>query len=64
MEERGLVKEYQMVFHAGQRDPCTRDVARKTRAATSFCYDLGKSSNTPSACITLSCTENHLVTVL
>jgi hypothetical protein len=23
-----LLKEYQMVFRAGQRDPCTRDVAK------------------------------------
>jgi hypothetical protein len=65
------IKEYRMVFRAGLRDPCTRDVARlsgkrkNTRAAGECIFTLSrKSSNIPSACITLSCLENHLEIVL
>ena len=60
-----------MVFRAGLRDPCTRDVSRLSESvkilepqASAFSYVFRKSSNIPSAWITLSCLENHLVIVL
>jgi hypothetical protein len=30
-QDSGLLKEYRMVFRAGLRDPCTRDVLRFTK---------------------------------
>ena len=63
-----------MVFRAGLRDPCTRDVARISESVKIlelqpageciFTLSESKSSNIPSAWITLSCLENHLVIVL
>ena len=50
------IKEYRMVFRAGLRDPCTRDITRvskkgkNSRAAGGvYFYAFRKSSNIPSA---------------
>ena len=63
-----------MVFRAGMRDPCTRNVARLSESvkilepqASVFLrvfLRFPKNEQHPSAWITLSCLENHLVIVL
>jgi hypothetical protein len=59
-----------MILCAGLRDPCTRDVARLSESVKYssrrqvYFYAFRKSSNIPSAWITLSCLENHLLIVL
>ena len=57
-----------MVFQAGQRDPCTWDVARlsesvktHSRLRLEYFYASRKSRDIPRAWITRSCTENHSV---
>ena len=59
-----------MVFRAGLRDPCTRDVARLSESVkilepqASVFLRFPKVEQHPKCRITLSCLENHLVIVL
>ena len=62
-----LIKEYRMVFRAGLRDRCTRDVARFLESVKILEPQASvflRSPKVESAWIMLSCLENSLVFVL
>jgi hypothetical protein len=68
MEYRNGIKEYRMVFRAGLRDPCTRDVARLSESVkilgpqVSVFLRIPKVEQHPKCMsITLSCTEKVIV---